>query len=748
MTVPFRDTALSLSARVDDLLGRLTLREKAGQLNQRLLGWNTWSRDSTGLVTTDALDAEAEHWGGIGALYGLQRADAWSGRDRTTGVGPADSAELASMVQARVVAASRFGIPALLVEEAPHGHQALGAQTFPVNLTAAASWRPDLVARAAAHTARELRARGVHLALVSGLDLLRDPRWGRAEECFGEDPLLASLYTRALVRGLRSEPGLGVVLKHFAGQGAAIGGRNGSGAPIGPRELAELHLPAARAGIDEGALGVMAAYNDVDGVPCCASEELLTATLRGEWGFEGIVMADMFAVDRLMRSSPSPAAAAALALRAGVDLSMCDTSYAAVEEAVETGLVPESLVDRACRRVLALKMRLGLLDAPPGGRVPAFPPPDPMPELVESSAVLLRNRGDLLPLVSDPRRVAVIGPNADDLDALLGDYVPPLADETGVTVLDGIRDRAKDSVVRHERGCDLIEAIDGGCGRAAAVAAESDLVVLVLGSSGVRRYDDDFQANGAARLGGARPEATTGEGFDVAEVELPAPQRDLVDAVAASRTPTVAVIVSGRPLAIGHVAAACDAVLYAWYPGPYGGRAIAEIVFGGREPAGRLPVSLPGSSGVLPVAYNERMETTLRYVDADAAAEFSFGGGLGYTRWTLGTASAPVRQATPGGLPDVCVTATVRNAGTRRGGQVVQLYARARVPGLVPRRAVLVGFTRVTLDAGAAREVSVAVEKDALPGLGLAPDESGELDLWLSLTGAGEPADPVRVRLG
>ena len=757
MIEPFRDQALPLAARVDDLLSRLTLREKVGQLNQRLLGWNTWSRDGSRLVTTEALDAEAARWGGIGALYGLQRSDAWSGRDESTGAGPHDAIELVAMVQERVVAASRFGIPALLVEEAPHGHQALGAQVFPTNLGAAAAWRPDLVERAAAHTARELRARGVHLALVSGLDLLRDPRWGRSEECFGEDPLLASLCTRALVRGLRSEPGLGVVLKHFAGQGAAIGGRNGSGTPIGPRELTELHLPAARAGIDEGALGVMAAYNDVDGVPCCASEELLTATLRGEWGFEGVVMADMFAIDRLMRSTDSPAAAGALALRAGVDLSMCDEAYAALEQAVEEGLAPESLVDRACRRVLSLKIRLGLLDEPEPA--PSFPPPAPLPELVESTAVLLRNR--LLPLAEAPRRVAVIGPNADDLDALLGDYVPPATG--GMTVLDGIRaltrgaDSATDGgeghdlagTVRYERGCDHTAPIDGGRERATAAAAEADLVVLVLGSTGVRRYDDDFQSNGAAALlGGALPEATTGEGFDAAEVELPAAQRDLVDAVAASRTPTVAVIVSGRPHGIGHVAAACDAVLYAWYPGPEGGRAIAEIILGGREPVGRLPVSLPGSSAVLPVAYNERQETTLRYVDAGAAAEFTFGGGLGFTQWALGAATASATEATPSALTDVSVTAPVWNTGTRRGTQVVQLYARARVPGLVPRRAVLLGFTRITLAPGTAEDVRVSIEPDALPGLGLAPDETGTLDLWLSVTGAGEPADPVRIRLG
>jgi beta-glucosidase len=624
----------------------------------------------------------------------------------------------------------------LFVEEAPHGHQAPGAQLFGTNLGAAAAWRPELVEEAAAHTATELRARGVHVALVSGLDILRDPRWGRAEECFGEDPLLAALCVRALVRGMN---GVAVVLKHFAGQGAAIGGRNGSGTPIGRRELAELHLPAARAGIAEGALGVMAAYNDIDGVPCCANAGLLTATLREEWGFGGIVMADMYAVDQLTRTTGSHAEAGALALRAGVDLSMCDRSYTELTEAVHTGLVAESFVDRACRRVLALKIGLGLLDPP--RPAPAFPAPISRPS--GASTVLLRNR--LLPLDEVPARIAVIGPNADDLPSLLGDYVPPLPEGTGTTVLAGIRAFAGN--VRHEPGSGLTESLPDGCARAAALAAESDLVVLVLGSSSVRAYGDDFDANGAGRLDGARPAATTGEGFDVAEVELPAAQRELAGVVTRVGTPVVAVVVSGRPHGMVDLADTCDAVLYAWYPGPAGGREIAEVVLGGVEPQGRLPVSLPRSSGTLPVAYNERVESTLRYVDTAAGAGFPFGAGLGWTTWELGTPSMSITSTAPRHLAGATVTTTVRNAGSRRGGQVVQLYGRLRVPGILPRRAVLTGFTRVAAGPGEERVVDLRIEPDALPALGLADDTEGVLDLWPSVAGPGEPAHPLTIHI-
>jgi len=744
MTEPFRDTARPIDERVTDLLGRMTLREKVGQLNQRMLGWHAWHRNGDSVVLTDELDAELERWGGLGALYGMLRADAWSGRDWATGADPARSAEVASRIQERVRAASRWGIPALFVEEAPHGHQALGSQLLPVNLAVAATWDPGLLEEAATHIGAELAARGAHLALVSGLDMLRDPRWGRSEETFGEDPLLAAQFTRAFVRGIQSHRGVGAVLKHFAGQGAGIGGRNSSGAPLGPRELAEIHLPAARAGIAAGAMGVMAAYNDIDGVPCAGDRELLTGTLRGEWGFSGLVMADMFAVDRLMRATTDAATAGAVALRAGVDLSMCDLSFAELEQAVERGLISEQDVDIACGRVLRVKFELGLMDPPQP--VPAFPPPaaELSQRIAAASLVLLHDRGGLLP--ADPTaRVAVIGPNGDDLAALLGDYVPPLPDGMRGTVADAVADFVG-APMAIERGCELTAPIQGGLERAVALAAASDLTILVLGASSGRDYHDDFQSNGAARLGGAAPHATTGEGFDVAEVELPAAQRALVDAVTKSGTPTIAVIVSGRPLGIGSVAERCGAVVYAWYPGPEGGRAIAQALFTDHGFEGRLPVSLPRSSGTLPVAYNERLETTLRYIDGDAAADYAFGAGAqhGPVRFTDIVAPAEVGASELAGLR---VDAVARNDGAGSASALVQLYARVRVPGILPRRSVLVGYTRVVLAPGEKKSVTLQVDADAVAGLGLRKGEVGSIDLWLSSTGAGDPHDPTTVRL-
>ena len=732
-TATYRDPSQPLEARVEDLLGRMTLREKVGQLNQHLLGWEAWRREGTRITTTAALDEEIARWGGIGALYPPLRADAWSGRDWGNGADPQASAEVVARIQERVVAGSRLGIPALVVEEAPHGHQALSGRLLPTNIGVGATWRPDLLEEASARTASEMHSRGANLALVGGLDLLRDPRWGRADEAYGEDSLLAATFTRALVRGFATRPGMGVVLKHFAAQGAGTGGRNGSGAVIGPRELAEIHLPAARAGVEEGAVGIMAAYNEIDGVPCVANEALLTGTLRDAWGFEGIVMSDMYAVDRLLRAVASPVEAAAIALGAGVDMSMRDEAFTVIEQGVLDGVIPQALVDRAVRRVLTVKIRLGLLDGP--ATLPSFTPAPAATDLAAAGPVLLTNRG-ALPL-AEGARLAVIGPTADDVAALLGDYVPPMRPGDGVSVAAGLATAFGEVLV--EPGCDLLAPIAGGLERAAAAARAADVAVLVLGSSGERSYDDDFAANGAADATGRRARATTGEGYDLAEVALPAAQVALVEAAAATGTTTVAVVVSGRPLGIARVAELCDAVLYAWYPGPEGGTVIADVLTGRREPSGRLPVSLPRSSGTLPVAYDERLETVRRYLDAENAPVFGFGAGLGYATFRLGEATVT------GSYPDVVVSAPVTSTSTREGSTVVQLYGRARVPGLVPRRAVLLGFATVTVAPGASTSVAVPLLPDALDHLG--HPGRGELDLWLSLDGPGEPAQVTTVPL-
>ncbi|MDQ0930148.1 glycoside hydrolase family 3 N-terminal domain-containing protein [Streptomyces turgidiscabies] len=718
----YRDPAAPVSARVADLLARMTLREKAGQLNQRMYGWDAYRRRPDGeFELTEALYEETDRFEGLGALYGLLRADAWSGVDHATGAAADAGPALAHLVQRHVLERSRLGIPALFVEEVPHGLMALDGTALPVNLAVGATWNPDLYERAAAHAAAELRARGGHLALVSALDIARDPRWGRTEECFGEDPYLAARLTEALVRGMQgdaeeagrfSSDKAPVVLKHFAGQGATVGGRNSAESELGPRELHEIHLPAARAGVRAGAAAVMAAYNEVDGIPCSANGPLLKGLLRDRWGFEGLVMADGLAVDRLARITGDKVSAGALALNSGIDLSLWDEGFTHLAQAVERGLVKESVLDAAVSRVLTLKFRLGLFEHP--YTTPELPSPEDgrslSTALARSAVTLLHDNAGVLPV--DPARVAriaVVGPHAATTAHQLGDYTAPQRPGTGTSVLAALnRLTLPGTEIRHARGCALTGDDLSGIPEAVTAATASDLAILVLGGSSARTQDTEFDANGAART--IVSEMTCGEGVDLAGLRLGLAQHALLDAVTATGTPTVVVLIQGRPHAVPEAAEHAAALLTAWYPGPWGGEAIAEILLGHTAPTGRLPVSVPRSAAQLPVYYNHKDTEYGSYVDEDAEPLYSFGHGLTYTTFAYG-----VPKVVAGGAGcEVDVT----NTGDRAGRSVVQLYIRPLRTTVWPRTLELRAFESVDLAPGERRTVTFALGDDQLAQVG------------------------------
>ncbi|MFB4424297.1 glycoside hydrolase family 3 N-terminal domain-containing protein [Streptomyces sp. QL37] len=727
----FRDPEASVADRVRDLLSRMTLTEKVGQVNQRMYGWDAYERTPSGHRLTDAFRAEVADHDGMGALYGLQRADPWSGVTAETGIGAADGARVSDAVQRHVVENTRLGIPVLLVEEMPHGIQALDGTVLPVNLAVGATWNPELYEEAAALAAAQLRARGGHVALVSALDLVRDPRWGRAEECFGEDPYLAARFTEALVRGVQGPAGerigpdrAAVVLKHFAGQGATVGGRNSAATELGARELHEVHLVAALAGVRAGAAGVMAAYNEFDGVPCVANRHLLTGILRERWGFDGLVMADGLAIDRLVRMAGDPVAAGAMALRAGTDLSLWDDCYPRLAEAVRRGLVDEATLDTAVGRVLALKFRLGLFERPyTGTRVTDPARVEEVSErIARESVTLLGHDGVTLPLAG--RRigtVAVIGPNADSVPQQIGDYTAPQRPGTGSSVLAGLRGAVPAGTdVTYARGCGLVGGDRSGLPEAVALAADADVAVLVLGGSSARESDTRFDANGAAVVASGNPvEMTCGEGVDLAELALPQGQSALLDAVVATGTPVVVVLVQGRPHALPDLTGRVAAVLSAWYPGPWGGRAIADVLSGRSEPQGRLPVSVPRSAAQLPVFYNGKDHGYRGYVDQPATARHAFGHGLSYTTVEYGTprlslSSLAVDRFDDGRAPLSC-TVRVANTGARPVRETVQLYVRRVLGGTSwPRVRELRGFVRVELAPGASTEVVFPVDAAVL----------------------------------
>ncbi|MFF5655543.1 glycoside hydrolase family 3 N-terminal domain-containing protein [[Kitasatospora] papulosa] len=731
----FRDPGMPVAHRVRDLLSRMTLTEKVGQVNQRMYGWDAYERTASGHRLTDAFRAEVAAGDGMGALYGLQRADPWSGVTAETGIGAADGARVADAVQRHVVGSTRLGIPVLLVEEMPHGLQALDGTLLPVNLAVGATWDPELYEEAARLAAAQLRARGGHVALVSALDLVRDPRWGRAEECFGEDPYLAARFTEALVRGAQGPAGeaigpdrAAVVLKHFAGQGATVGGRNSAATELGLRELHEIHLVAARAGVRAGAAGLMAAYNEFDGVPCAANPRLLTGILRERWGFEGLVMADGLAVDRLVRLAGDPVAAGAMALRAGTDLSLWDDCYPRLGEAVRRGLVEEAALDRAVGRVLALKFRLGLFERP--YTVEQVPDPGGLERLSKRMArecvTLLAHDGVTLPLAGLPSvTLAVIGPNADSVPQQIGDYTAPQRPGTGGGVLAGLRAAAPEGTeVTYARGCGLVGGDLSGLPEAVALAAGADVAVLVLGGSSARERDTRFDANGAAVVLAGNPvEMTCGEGVDLAELGLPQGQSALLDAVSATGTPVVVVLVQGRPHALPDLTGKAAAVLSAWYPGPWGGRAVADVLFGEAEPQGRLPVSVPRSAAQLPVFYNGKDHGYRGYVDQPATARHPFGHGLSYTTVEYGEPRLSLAAAGvdafagdgDGSRAPVSCEVRVSNTGARPVRETVQLYVRRVRGGTTwPRTRELRGFVQVELAPGESTEVTFPVEEGTL----------------------------------
>ena len=718
---PWRDPARPAGQRVADLLSRMTLAEKVAQLGSI---WQGAAADGEGVApmqdqfNEDQPPLDELIKNGLGQLtrvYGSRPVPAAAGMRALAGL------------QARIVAGSRFGIPAVAHEECLTGFAAWGATIYPTPLAWGASFDPELVGEMAAAFGATMRAAGVHQGLAPVLDVTRDYRWGRVEETIGEDPYLVGAVGTAYVRGLQSA-GLQATLKHFAGYSASRAGRNHAPVSMGPREFADVILPpfemAIRIG---GARSVMPTYIDRDGMPASADPTLLTDLLRGQLGFDGLVVSDYFAVSFLQlqhRVAADPADAAALALAAGLDVELPSTRCYGdpLLAAVSAGDVPEELVDRAAARVLQQKLELGLLD-PGWSPLPAGAGPtdddldldldldlDPPAErdiarrLAEESVVLLANGRRALPL---PRtaRVAVIGPLADDPLAFFGCYTMPRhlqhqawfdsASGAGVevaTVLAALREELPD--VSYARGCDVATADRSGFAEAVATARSTDLIVAVVGDQA-----------------GLFGHGTSGEGCDVTDLTLPGVQQELLQALADAGPPVVAVLVTGRPYALGAVAGRLAAVVQAFFPGEEGGHAIAGVLTGRVTPSGKLPVELPRLPGAQPSTYLRSPNAALHAgSDVDPTPLFAFGHGLSYT--TFGYADLELsaeRTPTDGGVGISC---TVRNTGPVDGTEVVQLYRGDPVSSVVRPTRWLAGFTRVTLAPGESARVTFRLHAD------------------------------------
>ena len=684
-------------AFVDALLAKMTLEEKLGQLNQpRGLG------NDTGPAATAASDAQIAG-GQIGSILGTH------------------GAALTCRLQRVAVEQSRLGIPLLFASDVIHGHRTV----FPVPLGEAASFDTEEVRNAARVAAVEATAHGIHWTYAPMVDIARDPRWGRIVEGAGEDPYLGAAMAAARVRGFQgddpgSSPGqalaapdtLLATAKHFVGYGAAEGGRDYDIADLSERTLREVHLPPFKAAVDAGAESVMAAFNEVAGVPMHANRALIEGVLRGEWGWDGLLVSDYTGVMELMPHGVAAdrEQAGRLGLRAGVDVDMVSEIYLKdLPAAVKAGRVPMEQVDASVRRVLNAKYRLGLFEDPyryckdPERQAANTLTADQRAaarRMAQKSFVLLENDGGVLPLSKSLRTLAVIGPLADHRRAMLGNWAVAGREEDTVTPVEGLEaalgERTRLIVAR---GADINSTDTSGFAEAVRAAEQADAVVMFLGE----HPDMSAEANNRTSL------------------DLPGVQEQLALAVAATGKPVALVLLNGRPLSIGALQGKVPAILEAWFPGVEGGHAIADVLFGDVAPSGKLPVTFPRNVGQVPIYYahkntgrppREKEKYSSKYLDVHWTPLYPFGHGLGYTAFRYDGLKVKQARIRPDGAQEVSVRVT--NTGRRAGTEVVQLYVRDDVASVTRPVRELRGFRRVELQPGQSQTVTFALGHDDL----------------------------------
>lgn len=722
----YRDASAPVEVRVRDLLGRMTLEEKVGQLRCPL-GWPMYEKVSVDSVTCSAAFREQMAEAPVGLYWATLRADPWTQKTLRTGLTPALAAKALNALQRHAVEQTRLGIPLLFAEECPHGHMAIGATTFPTSLSQASTWNEDLIRRMGSAIGQEARSQGAHIGYGPVLDIAREPRWSRVEETFGEDPYLTGAMGTAFVRGMQGEnvgDGRHVfsTLKHMAAYGVPRGGHNGNPADMGLRALLDEYLPAFRRAVREGrAVTAMTSYNSIDGIPCTANGYLLDSLLRRQWGFGGLVFSDLGSIDGMVgaRVAENLEAAAVMALTAGTDVDLGGNAYARLVGAVRQGRVAEACVDSAVARVLRLKFAMGLFENP-------YVDPETAARIVHSEEhkalarevarqgiVLLKNKG-VLPLRKGAlKRVAVVGPNADVAYNYLGDYTAPQAPGKVVTLFDALRERLPGVAVDYAKGCAIRDTTQTDIEAAVRLARQADVVVVAVGGSSARDFRTEYVETGAATVvqpdGGVLSDMECGEGFDRSTLTLLGDQERLIRAVAATGRPMVVVYIAGRPLDMRLASDAADALLTAWYPGEQGGHAIVDVLLGAYNPSGRLPLSVPRSVGQLPVYYSQGAQRD--YMDGPGAPLYPFGYGLSYTTFAYSGL-----KLLPGDGKEVVqvVKCTVKNTGEHDGAEVVQLYLTDEVSSVQTPPLRLRGFRRVELKRGESRELTFRLTREDL----------------------------------
>jgi len=713
----YLDPAIPVDTRVDNLLSMMTLEEKIGQLNMPVVYSSELGRSISEKMDGVRSFATGTFMEGIGPGGGF-----FTLPNNILHEGPEQQALFLNELQKITIEDTRLKIPQLQIEEGTHGLMCSGATIFPEGHSLGSSWNTELIHDVYTIVAREARAIGIHELFTLVIEPNRDPRLGRNIEGYSEDPYLCARYAETIVYAVQgndiSRPDKTVAgLCHYPGQSQPVSGLERGAMEISERMLREVFLPPWEAGIGKaGALGVMATYPAIDGVPVHSSYEILTEMLRYELGFEGLVLSEGNGVNTLIYTgmASDEKEAGALAANAGMDVSISFGQGYLTEmvQNVEEGKVSVANIDRSVRRILKTKFLLGLFENP-------FVNPDKAKEIVhhpehqivalqaaKEGIVLLKNEGNLLPLNKDIPSIAIIGPNADDVKNQLGDYTSHVVLQDVTTVLGGIKNKlAGDTKIEYVKGCNVIGEKLNEIKKAVSIAKNADVAVVVLG-------ENEWQSPGKT--------GTTGEGYDAASLELTGMQKMLIQEVYNTGTPTIAVLINGRPLAIPWIAENIPVILEAWCPGEKGGEAIADILFGDYNPSGRLPVTIPRHAGQLPVYYNFKPSKTYwleegwgnSYVDIHKKPLYEFGFGLSYTSFTY--SDLIITPETNGLGGTLHIELSVKNIGDYEGDEIVQLYLRDIKSSVVRPVKELKGFEKVHLLPGEEAKVNFTLTPDDL----------------------------------
>lgn len=717
----YKDPSLSIDIRLSDLLSRMTLEEKVGQLLCPL-GWEMYEIHGSEVHPSGKFKQLIKERN-AGMLWATYRADPWTKKTLANGLNPEMAAKAGNALQKYVMENTRLGIPMFLAEEAPHGHMAIGATVFPTGIGMAATWSPELVKEVGQVIAKEIRSQGGHISYGPVLDLTRDPRWSRVEETFGEDPVLSGILGASMVDGLgggnlSQKYATIATLKHFLAYAVPEGGQNGNYASVGIRDLHQNFLPPFRKAIDAGALSVMTSYNSIDGIPCTSNHYLLTQLLRNEWKFCGFVVSDLYSIEGIHEShfvALTKENAAIQSVTAGVDVDLGGDAYTNLCHAVQSGQMDKAVIDTAVCRVLRMKFEMGLFEHPyvdpkiAAKTVRRKEHIELARKIAQSSITLLKNENSILPLSKTINKVAVIGPNADNRYNMLGDYTAPQEDSNVKTVLDGILTKLSPSRVEYVRGCAIRDTTVNEIEQAIEAARRSEVVIVVVGGSSARDFKTSYKETGAAVAEeGSVSDMECGEGFDRASLSLLGRQQELLESLQKTGKPLIVVYIEGRPLEKNWASEYADALLTAYYPGQEGGNAIADVLFGDYNPSGRLPISVPRSVGQIPVYYNQKAPRNHDYVEVSSSPLYSFGYGMSYTTFEYSDLQVVQKSAR-------CfeVSFKVKNTGKYDGEEVSQLYMRDEYASVVQPMKQLKHFERFHLKKGEEKKVTfVLTEED------------------------------------